>query len=106
MKDILTFFCRIKKQNCRTRSNSKRYMNQRKRSEIVGKCKSSKIWKRKGFRGRSKAISANQSHTTSTNSILALFRASSLLNQLQLQQHIPTTQIIVATQTFDDDQTL
>ena len=75
-------------------------MNQRKRLEIVGKCKSSKIWK------RSKAISANQSHSTPTNSILALLRASSLLNQLQVQQHIPATQIIVATQTFDDDQTL
>ena len=91
MKEILSLCCRIKKQNCRTRSSSKRYMNQRKRSEIVSKCKSSKIWK------RSKAISANQSHSTPTDSILALFRASSLLNQLQVQQHIPATHIIVAT---------
>ena len=50
---------------------------------------------RKGFYGRSKNISA-KNNTTPTKSTPALSRISSLNN---------TTQIIVATQTFDYDQT-
>ena len=71
-------------------------MSQRKTYMLVDiKARKKKEKKRKGFYGRSKNISG-KTNSTPVNSIPALSRRSSLNN---------TSQIIVATQTFDDNQT-
>ena len=101
---LMKYFKKLKK---RTRSNLKRYeseksilnyvVNQRKKKEIMwSNVKSSRKKESKDFYEKDKSVLA-KNNSTPTNSTPALSRTSSLNN---------TTQIIVATQKFDDDQTL
>ena len=103
-KRLMKYFEKLKK---RTRSNLKRYeseksilnyvVNRRKKKEIMwSNVKSSRKKESKDFYEKDKNILA-KNNSTPTNSTPALSRASSLNN---------TTQIIVTTQKFDDDQTL
>ena len=79
----------------RTRSKLKYYQSGKSIRNYMGKYKSSRQKKRKGFYRKKENILAN-SKITLTNSMSVLYRTSSLNS---------TTQIIVATQTFDDNQT-
>ena len=86
----------FKKQKWRTRIKVHCYESERNVRNYVGKCKSKWKKKGKGFYERYKNISAKNNFTP-TSHTPALSRISSLNN---------TTQTVLATQTFDDDQTL